>query len=77
MPGVIARLSTKSAVQGITQFPDATDLSITARSAALGAPIPSGAVRIYQTYYRDPSASFCPAPTGSTFNITNAVSIQW
>ncbi len=75
--GSLLRLSTKSAVQGITQFPDATDLSITARSAALGAPIPSGAVRIYQTYYRDPSASFCPAPTGSTFNITNAVSIQW
>jgi hypothetical protein len=27
--------------------------------------------------YRDPDPNFCPDPTGSTFNVSNAVSILW
>jgi hypothetical protein len=34
-------------------------------------------LRFYQTYYRDPDPNFCPAPTGNTWNVTNAVQIQW
>jgi hypothetical protein len=31
----------------------------------------------YQTYYRDPDLTFCPAPPGNSFNITNAVKAVW
>jgi hypothetical protein len=58
-------------------FPDDLDPSISARSAALGAPIPVAATRNYQVYYRDPNPGFCPTPPGSTFNISNAVAIFW
>jgi hypothetical protein len=34
-------------------------------------------MRYYQTYYRNPAPTFCPAPPGNTFNITNAVQINW
>jgi hypothetical protein len=51
--------------------------SISARSAALGDTLVPGASRIYQVYYRDPDPSFCPEPQGSTFNVSNAVVIQW
>jgi hypothetical protein len=51
--------------------------SIAARSAALGDPLTAGAQRVYQVYYRDPDANFCPEPQGSSFNVSNAVVIQW
>jgi hypothetical protein len=57
--------------------PQAGDPSVSARSAALGDPIPSGGVREYQAYYRDANALFCPLPTGSTFNSTGALEIVW
>jgi hypothetical protein len=75
--GNLKRLSSKSAVGGATSFPQAGDNSISVQSAILGDPIPNGATRYYQVYYRDPSASFCPAPTGSTFNVSNGMSIVW
>jgi probable HAF family extracellular repeat protein len=75
--GQLLRLASKNAVQGTVHYPEAGDPSISARSAALGFPIPPGATRYYQTYYRDPSATFCPAPAGSTFNVTNGVAIVW
>jgi hypothetical protein len=53
------------------------DLSVSARSAALGDPIAAGQTRIYQTYYRDPTPTFCPNPPGNTWNISNAVSTVW
>jgi hypothetical protein len=28
-------------------------------------------------YYRDPSASFCPSPSGNTWNVSNAVRVLW
>ena len=75
--GQLLRLGVKSAVGGVAQYPEAGDLSVSARSAALGSPIPSGAARYYQTYYRDPSAAFCPNPPGNTWNVTNGVMIIW
>ena len=47
------------------------------RSAALGDPILQGEIRRYQTYYRDPVAGYCPAPQGSTFNVTNGLRVRW
>ncbi|HEV8114283.1 MAG TPA: hypothetical protein VGR31_16040 [Planctomycetota bacterium] len=75
--GSLRRLFTHGAVAGSVTMPQGADLSISARSAAIGAPIPAGASRLYQVYYRDPSSSFCPNPPGSTFNVSNAVAIVW
>lgn len=73
----LKRLFTKSAVAGIAVAPQPGDPSVSSRSATLGDPIPSGAARYYYAYYRDPSASFCPAPSGDTFNSTSSVGIMW
>jgi len=75
--GILLPLYVKNAVNGAVRVPDAGDPSITARSAALGDPIPPGERRYYQAYYRDPSQSFCPDPPGSTFNSSNALKIVW
>jgi len=75
--GNLKRLYVKTASGGIAVAPGAVDSSIRARSAALGDVIPAGAARFYQVYYRDPSASFCPAPTGSTFNVTSGLILNW
>ena len=75
--GALKRLSAKAAVGGLAIYPQGAELGIRARSAQLGDTIPSGALRYYQTYYRDPSGAFCAAPAGSTYNITNGVEILW
>jgi hypothetical protein len=75
--GTIKRLFSVSAVGGVATAPSGTQLSISARSAALGAPISAGSTRIYQMYYRDPSATFCPNPPGNLYNISSAVAVTW
>jgi hypothetical protein len=75
--GSLKRLFAKSASGGVVVAPQSGDPSITSRSAALGDPIAPGATRLYQVYYRDPNPNFCPAPTGSTFNVSNGVRIVW
>ncbi|MBK7644633.1 MAG: hypothetical protein IPJ19_16595 [Planctomycetes bacterium] len=75
--GQLLRLSVKQAAQGAATYPAAGEASITARSAQLGAPIPSPGVRCYQAYYRDPDPNFCPSPAGATWNITSALRIVW
>jgi hypothetical protein len=75
--GSLKRLYSKPASAGVVYAPHPGDPSITARSAALGDPIPSGGTRYYMTYYRDPSATFCASPPGGTFNASNAISIVW
>jgi hypothetical protein len=75
--GTLKRLYLRNAVGGVVSAPQGTDLSVSARSAALGDPITAGQTRTYQTYYRDPTATFCPNPPGSTWNISNAVSTVW
>jgi hypothetical protein len=75
--GVLKRLYAKNASGGVVTAPQAGDPSVSARSAALGDPIPMGATRNYQVFYRDPNASFCPNPPGSTFNVSNAVAVVW
>jgi hypothetical protein len=72
--GSLKRLYSKSASGGVASAPGAGDPSISARSAALGDPIPSGGTRYYQVYYRDPDPNFCPS---ATFNISNGWIITW
>ena len=37
----------------------------------------AAAQRGYQVYYRDPDPTFCPAPAGSGFNVSNALRVSW
>ena len=75
--GTVKRLYSVSAVAGVATAPGGSQVSISARSAAMGSPISAGSTRIYQMYYRDPSASFCPNPPGNLYNISSAVAITW
>jgi hypothetical protein len=75
--GTLKRLFVRNAGLGIVAVPQGSDPTVSARSAALGDPIPTGATRYYQVYYRDPASTFCPAPLGSTFNVSNALSAVW
>jgi hypothetical protein len=75
--GHLYRLAAKNAVNGVCSFPQGGDPSITTRSAQLGDTIASGSMRFYQTYYRDPMLGFCPAPAGNSWNVTNAIAVQW
>ena len=75
--GNLKRLYVKSAVGGVAIAPVAGDPSVRVQSSNLGDPIAAGSTRFYQAYYRDANASFCPAPTGNTFNISSGLSILW
>jgi hypothetical protein len=75
--GVLKRIGINHASAGIATYPQAGDLAIRAKSASLGDVIPPGGVRYYQVYYRDPEPTFCPSPTGSTFNASNGVIVTW
>jgi Galactose oxidase, central domain len=74
--GTLKRLYVHNAVGGVVSAPVGTDLSVTARSAALGDPIAPGSLRYYAVYYRDPAGG--PAGCGGlTFNVSNGLSIQY
>lgn len=73
--GILKRLYVKNATAGAVDAPGPGDLSISARSAQLGDTITSGTSRWYQAYYRDSNAGFCPS--GSTYNISNAIQVNW
>jgi hypothetical protein len=75
--GVARKLATRRSSGGSASYPGAGDPTLSGRSAQLGDPLQPGDVRYYQVVYRDPNPSFCPSPSGSSFNITNAVQIIW
>jgi hypothetical protein len=75
--GSLKRMYVKRASGGVVTAPQGGDPSVSSRSAALGDPLPLGATRIYQVYYRDPNPSFCPNPPGGTFNVSNAIAVAW
>jgi hypothetical protein len=75
--GILKRLKVKPASGGVVAYPTAGDPSITTQSAALGDPLAPGTTRYYQTYYRDPDPTFCPVPTGNTWNVSSGVIITW
>ncbi|MEQ1728367.1 MAG: endonuclease [Vicinamibacterales bacterium] len=66
--GAVIRLGTKTNVSGASQYPEAGDDSISARGQVL-----APGTRYYQCWYRN-AAAFCSA---STFNLTNAWTINW
>jgi formylglycine-generating enzyme required for sulfatase activity len=72
----LLRLYVKNAVGGSIRAPLGTDLSVSARSAALGDPLAPGTTRHYSVYYRDPIVLGGCAPA-STFNSTQSGSLTW
>ena len=75
--GTLKRLYVKNASGGVVVAPTGSEPSVSARSSALGNPIPAGATRWYQVFHRDPSASFCPNPPGNTWNSSNGIQADW
>ncbi len=71
------RLYVHTASGGSVGAPQPGDLSISARSAALGDVLAPGARRHYQTYYRDPDPAFCPNPPGDGWNVSSGITIVW
>jgi hypothetical protein len=75
--GLLKRLYTHNAIGGVVSAPQAGELSVSARSAALGDTIAAGATRYYQTYYRDPVLGYCANPPGNSWNVSSGLSILW
>jgi hypothetical protein len=74
--GTLKRLYVKNAAAGVVVAPIGADLPVHARSAALGDTIAPGSTRYYQTYYRDPTV-LGGCSSGSTFNVSQALSVVW
>ena len=75
--GHLKRLYAHNAIGGTVVGPQGSDLSVSARSAALGDPITPGTTRVYHVFYRDPDQGFCAPPVGSTFNTSNGLRVLW
>jgi hypothetical protein len=75
--GQLLRLYVVHATAGACSAPGPGDRSVSAQSANLGDPIGPGSQRYYQVYYRDPSTTFCAAPAGDTWNVTNGLALHW
>jgi hypothetical protein len=73
--GTLKRLYTKTAVNGAITAPEAGDPSLRTLVQSHGDPLPSGAVRYYQTWYRDPSPSFCIS--NGFVNMSNGIRLVW
>lgn len=71
--GQIHRMYLKPAVAGTALAPQAGDLSISQRSAALGDPIQPGSLRYYQVWYRD-NAAYC---NPGRSNLSNGLRVVW
>jgi hypothetical protein len=74
--GHLIRLYTHAAVGGIVSAPIGADPPITVESALHGMPIPPGAPRFYQVYYRD-AGFICPPALEAHFNVGNGWVIVW
>lgn len=66
--GAVVRLGTKTNAGGMSQYPEAPDLSVSVRGG-----VAPGNQRVYQVWYRN-AASFC---TPDTFNLTNGLVVDW
>ena len=73
----LKRLYNGNASGGTIVRPAMGDASVSARSAAVGAPISPGETRYYFTIYRDPQAAGPCGNTASTINLSSSVGVQW
>ncbi len=72
----LLRLYVKNAVGGSISAPTGTDLSVSARSQALGDTLTAGQTRNYAVYYRDPVV-LGGCMSGGTFNMTQSGAVTW
>jgi hypothetical protein len=75
--GLLKRLYVRQAQGGSLTVPGPGDLSVSARSAAMGDALSAGDRRIYQIVYRDHNPTFCPDPQGATWNLSSALVVGW
>jgi hypothetical protein len=73
----LKRMYGHNAVGGTATAPQGTDLSVSARSAALGDPSPQVQLVLLRASIGTPIPTFCPTPFGSTFNTTNGLRVLW
>ncbi len=66
--GTIVRMAVKSNICTASQFPAGSEASLSVQGQ-----VTAPGQRVYQIWYRD-SAAFC---TASTFNLTNALAVNW
>ena len=69
--GALIRLGSKATPGGSAQYPGVGNQSVSVRGLVTPG---SGAMRFYQTYYRNAAAAFCPP---ATFNVTNGFQVVW
>ena len=69
--GNLIRLGSKATPTGSALYPESGNPSVSTRGLVTPG---SGAMRFYQTYYRNASAAFCPP---ATFNVTNGFQVVW
>jgi hypothetical protein len=72
----LKRLYTHIATNGLITAPSGADALVHARSAAVGDPLSTGAVRYYYVYYRDATVLGVCSPA-ATFNNKQSVSVTW
>lgn len=75
--GLSTRLYFEAALNGVATAPALGEPSVSARSAASGDVLAPGMRRIYQACYRDPTAAYCPNPSGGAFNVSSALVVEW
>ena len=73
----LKRLYTGPAPAATITRPGAGDPSVSAATAAVGAPISPGQTRHYFVIYRDPNAATPCGNTASTVNLTSSGSLTW
>lgn len=73
--GTLLRLATRTAHSGGVGFPGPGEPSLRTRAGSQGDTLPTGAVRYYQVWYRDPDPAFCAS--GGLFNTTNGMRVEW
>ncbi len=69
--GVLMRLHSVVNSGGASQFPGPGDPTLSLRG---NTPVGSGLIGLYQIYYRNAAAAFCPP---ATFNASNGVRVVW
>lgn len=69
--GTLIRLKNKTSVGGASQYPEPGDPSVSLRGLVVPG---NGDMRLYQVYYRNSTANFCPP---QTFNVTNGWVVVW
>ncbi|MBK7875834.1 MAG: dienelactone hydrolase family protein [Planctomycetes bacterium] len=69
--GTLIRLATRASSAGASSYPSPGAPSVSVRGQVTPG---SGAVRSYQTYFRNAATAFCPP---ATFNVTNGWRVTW